>query len=141
MSRLVIFASHDPFYNSRVVDALREEGNEVLVASSAQLVLELLDMKPCVIVTDGQLSHNEIFSRRETVDTTQTGLILARYLRKNHPELPVIINTSNKAILDECDEEQSDLFVGINRIADMGRKKLIAAIQRFITIANQTAVH
>lgn len=90
----VLFVEDDVYSSLTYVDELRDKGFLVSVAEGAdEAILLWSEKKIDLLVTDLRMSPGTRFTEMETAGGQRTGLAIARYVRRQNADLPILILT------------------------------------------------
>lgn len=90
----ILFVEDDVYSSMTYVDELRDKGFDVTVAEGADEAIQLTSSGGFdLMVTDLRMLPGARFSEMETAGGQRTGLALARYVRRQNPQLPILLLT------------------------------------------------
>ena len=90
----VLFIEDDVYSSLTYVDELRDKGFDVTVAEGPDEALLLTSQQTFdLLVTDLRMLPGTHFTEMETAGGQRTGFAIARHIRRQNPELPILILT------------------------------------------------
>ena len=98
MSKLkkLLWVEDDLFYIRPYIEALEEKGYEVLTAKSITEAQNLMTQNRIrIVITDIMIPSKDEPEQVETKGGYETGIVLARWIRKNYPHTPILGLTVN----------------------------------------------
>lgn len=97
-STLIALANQDVTHSKMKVKEFRAAGFDVVFCNDATDVISVFaqpaDVRPKMIVMDSYLRHGPEFDGLATNRGIDTGVVLYKRLRTDHPSLPIIIHAS-----------------------------------------------
>lgn len=82
--RKILFVDDDKYWRDRVSACLAEAGFDVLAASDgSEAMLKAADSPLGLMIVDDDLAG-------------ESGIMLTKFLRRNHPDVPTLLYTSNR---------------------------------------------
>ena len=134
--QLVALAEDSKFFAKYLIEGLEHSGFEVVFCRNAGEVIEQFskspDQRPTMLITDGLLAHGEEFSVAETRGGIDTGVAIYERLRKQFPDLSVIILISEESSLNKLRETHN------NKLAVFANREIFPT-QRILSKAKQFA--
>ncbi|MBP6858662.1 MAG: hypothetical protein KBC33_02420 [Candidatus Pacebacteria bacterium] len=131
----VAFANDSSFFSKIRVNILQGLGFEVVMCTNADEVMQCFGprtQEPCrMLVTDAHLAHSEeLVSRAETNDCTETGLVLYKKLRAANRTLPIVLYVTDRQLFREAESIHDPYFAVVYDCDEGATMAIVEIVQK-----------